>query len=328
MPPLFCINADFEMAWSGRRVPDDPARDRLFEGTAETVARLLEIFDTYEIPVTWATVGALMLTKPFDFGRFAEFNGADPFFTGDWYAPPPFDSPRAKYFYAPRAVEKILNAQAKHEIACHTFTHVYLGAGSVSEKRFRMELEACGEAAKAWNLKLETFVYPSQYAEHAGLLPECGYRVYRRDALEWFRFGKPYIPSFTVGRGNRLRKIAGGLGKFFDESLCLTPRAYEVEREPSGLTRYTNSTFFPGFRGISKYVTPPQRVRRLCKGIDSAVRENALFAFFFHPWNLNRRRDELLGAMKRICAYAAKLREQGKLSIVTARELAAPADRR
>ena len=81
MPPQLCINADFEMAWSGRRVPDDPARDADFEGTPETVARLLEIFDRYEIPVTWAAVGALMLTKPFDFGRFARFNNADPFYT-------------------------------------------------------------------------------------------------------------------------------------------------------------------------------------------------------------------------------------------------------
>ena len=37
MPGILCINADFEMAWSGRRVPDDPARDALFEGTGETV---------------------------------------------------------------------------------------------------------------------------------------------------------------------------------------------------------------------------------------------------------------------------------------------------
>ena len=157
------------MAWSGRRVPDDPARDVLFEGTDETVSRLLEIFDRYEVPITWAAVGALMLTGPYDFRRFAEFNGADPFFTGGWYDAPAFDSPRAKYFYAPCLIEKILNAKTKHEIACHTFTHVYLGAGSVSEKRFRAELEACAEAAAAWNLNLETFVYPSQYVGYAGI---------------------------------------------------------------------------------------------------------------------------------------------------------------
>ena len=312
------------MAWSGRRVPDDPARDALFEGTGETVSRLLALFDRYEIPITWATVGALMLTGPYDFGRLAEYNSADPFFTGDWYAPPAYDSPRAKYFYAPRSVERILNAKTKHEIACHTFTHVYLGAGSVSEDRFRAELEACAEAARAWNLNLETFVYPSQYVGYAELLPEYGYRVYRQESLEWFRFGKPYIPSFDVRFRDWPRKIATGLGKWTDERFCFRPACFPARRRGDGLTKITTSTFFPGYYGISKYVTAAQRARRLNKGIDRAADEGGVFTFSFHPWQLNRRRDELLGAFEAICAHAARLRETKGLKIAAARDLAAP----
>ena len=322
MPGILCINADFEMAWSGRRVPDDPARDGLFAGTPETVEKILAILDRWEIPITWATVGALMLTRPFDFGRFAEFNRADPFFEGDWYAPPTYGSPRTGFFYAPRTVEKILSAKTRHEIGCHTFTHIYLGAGSVSEKRFRLELEACAEAAKEWNLKPETFVYPSQFIEYDGILPEYGYRIYRRDALEWFRFGRPYIPSFNVTRRNRLRKLVGGLGKFVDERFRFTPDCYPTEKAAPNLTRFVNSTFLPGFFGVSKYVTVGQRVRRLCKGIDRAVREGGVFSFFFHPWQFNRRREECLTALDRICGYAANRREKDGLRILTAGELA------
>ena len=322
MPGTLCINADFEMAWSGRRVPDDPARDVLFAGTDETVSRLLEIFDRYEVPITWAAVGALMLTGPYDFRRFAEFNGADPFFTGGWYDAPAFDSPRAKYFYAPRLIEKILNAKTKHEIACHTFTHVYLGAGSVSEKRFRAELEACAEAAAAWNLNLETFVYPSQYVGYAEVLLEYGYRVYRQESLEWFRFGKPYIPSFDVRFRDWPRKIATGLGKWTDERFCFRPACFAPRRLDGGLTKITTSTFFPGYFGISKYVTAAQRARRLNKGVDRAADEGGVFTFSFHPWQLNRRRDELLGALEAICARAARLRETKGLKIAAARELA------
>ena len=324
MPGILCINADFEMAWSGRRVPDDPARDALFEGTGETVERLLALFDRYEIPITWATVGALMLTRPFDFGRLARFNRADPFFTGDWYAPPPFGSPRAKHFYAPRLIERILSAKTKHEIGCHTFTHIYLGAGSVSEERFRMELEACAEAARDWNLTPETFVYPSQYVEYTGILPEYGYRVYRQESLEWFRFGKPYIPSFDIRLRDWPRKIATGLGKWTDERFCFRPACFAPERRAGGLTRITTSTFFPGYFGISKYVTSAQRARRLSKGIDRAVEENGVFTFSFHPWQLNRRREECLDALERICSHAARCREAQGLKIVPARDLAVP----
>ena len=322
MSSILCINADFEMAWSGRRVPDDPARDGLFAETPETVGEILAILDRWDIPITWATVGALMLTYPFDFGILAEFNRADPFFEGKWYAPPAYGSPRAKFFYAPRVIEKILNAKTGHEIGCHTFTHIYLGAGSVSEKRFRLELEACGEAARVWGLNPKTFVYPSQFIEYDGILPEYGYKIYRRDALEWFRFGKPYIPSFNVTRKNRLRKLAGGLGKFVDERCCFTPGCFPTEKAASGLIRFVNSTFLPGFFGVSKYVTVGQRVRRLCKGIDHVVREGGVFSFFFHPWQFNRRREECLAVLDLICRYAAKCREKHGLQILTAGELA------
>ena len=321
MPPILCINADFEMAWSGRRVPDDPARDGQFGETPETVGKILEILDRYEIPVTWATVGALLLTKPFDFGRFAEFNNADPFFTGSWYDVPPFGSPRGRFFYAPQSVERILSAKVRHEIGCHTFTHLYFGAGSVSRKRFAMELDACAEAAAEWGIRLESFVYPSQFIAEAGLLAEKGYKVYRQDALEWFRFGKPYIPSFNVTAKNRLRKLAGGVCKWIDERFCFTPASYGVTRESSGMTTFVCSTIFPGFYGISKYVTSEQRVKRICKGIGRAVREDGLFSFFFHPWQMNRRREECLGAFEQICAYAAKMRETEGLRILTIREL-------
>ncbi len=327
MPPILCINADFEMAWSGRRKPDDPARDGLFAGTPETAAKILEILDRYEIPVTWATVGALMLTKPFDFGRFAAYGSADPFFDGDWYAPPAFGTPRGEFFYAPKTVERILSAKTKHEIGCHTFTHIYLGEGSVSRERMSLELEACAETAREWDLSLDTFVFPSQYVGYTDLLARFGYKVYRQDALEWFRFGKPYIPSFNVNRRNRLRKAAGGLGKLLDERLALAPRAYRTEEDAAGLLRFTNSTFLPGYRGVSKWVTAGQRVRRLCKGISRAVRENGLFAFFFHPWNFNRRREECLGALEQICGYAAQQRERHGLKIVTARDLLLPENR-
>ncbi|MGI5832681.1 MAG: hypothetical protein ACOX6D_09175 [Thermoguttaceae bacterium] len=321
MPPILCINADFEMAWSGRRVPDDPARDDLFAETPETIIEILEIFDRYEIPITWGTVGALLLTKPFDFGRFAQFNGVDPFFHGQWYAPPAWGSPRGRLFYAPRTVERILNAKVKHEIGCHTFTHLYLGAGSVSRERFAMELEACREAAESWGVNLETFIYPSQFIKYPDLLPEMGYKIYRQDRLEWFRFGKPYVPSFYINRRNRLRRIVGGIGKLIDERLCFPPRVAAPVTVAPNLTMFTGSTFLPGFHGVSKLVTVGERVCRISKGIDQAIRENSLFSFFFHPWHFNRRRAESLEALRRICEYAARRRKTDGLRIVTAGSL-------
>ena len=71
-------------------------------------------------------------------------------------------------------------------------------------------------------------------------------------------------------------------------------------------------------------MTAAQRARRLSKGIDRAVEEGGVFTFSFHPWQLNRRREECLDALERICAHAARYREAKGLKIVPARDLAVP----
>ena len=313
---ILCICADFEMAWSGRIVPDDRSRDRRYEGTDHTIKSILSITDKYGIPMTWATVGALMLTRPYDFSRFDKFNNDDSFFCGNWYDVPKFKSDRAKYFYAPQLVERIIKSTAAHEIGCHTFTHIYCGSESMKSERFQMELESCREVAKEWGINLQSFVYPSQYNAYLDILEDEQFKIFRYDSLEWFRFGKPYIPSFDVNFKNRLRKYIGAFGKYIDERMCITPKTYQIERY-GNMTKFINSSFLPGYYGVSKYVSVHNRIRRMCKGIDSAIKKKKMFSFFFHPWNFNKRRDDCLLALETICRYAAEKREKGLLKIVT-----------
>ena len=83
---------------------------------------------------------------------------------------------------------------------------------------------------------------------------------------------------------------------------------------------FTGSTFLPGFHGVSKFVTVGERVCRISKGIDQAIRENSLFPFSTRGTSIED--AESLEALRRICEYAARRRKTDGLRIVTAGSLA------
>jgi peptidoglycan/xylan/chitin deacetylase (PgdA/CDA1 family) len=185
---LVCISADFELAWGWRfaRGTDITA---LAMQERENIPNILKKLEELNLPITWAIVGHLFLDGCAKIDGRAHGDMPRPgyfqnefwnFQHGDWYDHDPCNhhgiSPD---WYAPDLVKQILACRVKHEIACHSFSHIGFGERYCPEELADAELRKCAEVMAAYKIKPVSMVYPGNDPGHFSLLARIGYRCIR-----------------------------------------------------------------------------------------------------------------------------------------------------
>jgi hypothetical protein len=74
--------------------------------------------------------------------------------------------------------------------------------------------------------------------------------------------------------------------------------------------------------GARRLVPVAARVRKARRGLRRAIREDAVFHLWFHPFNLAPDRRAMLGAFEQILAEVASLRAAGLIDVRTMAQLA------
>ena len=189
------ISADFEMAWASRytKGAKQPLEKAIKDGelTRRNLPVILDICDKYNIPVTWATVGHLFLEKcsivdgikhP-DIHRLPYFeNDFWKFDKGDWFDYDPCTNYQTSpAWYAPDLINDILSRKTKHEIGCHTFSHIDCRDSVCSDDSFNAEINKCIALAGESGVNLKSFVHPGHTIGHLNNLKEMGFTSYRTE---------------------------------------------------------------------------------------------------------------------------------------------------
>lgn len=190
------ISADLELAWAWRyaNVFTEPLGEalRLARRSRDNLPRLLDVFSRYDVPVTWATVGHLFLSScdgHDELPRLPWFsNDLWTYRSGDWFdADPRSDVGSDPEWYGPDMVEAIVAADGRHEIGCHSFSHVDFADETCPPEVARAELECTTGAAARLGLTVDTMVFPGNRAGNLAALAGHGFRAYRfhgRDHLD------------------------------------------------------------------------------------------------------------------------------------------------
>lgn len=229
------ISVDLELAWAWRFVKAvaDPQATALLKAdqTRRNLPVLLRLFDDFNVPVTWATVGHLFLEhcgrkagRPHpDLPRLPYFENEYWRYTdGDWFDGDPCSNQRsAPAWYAPDLLKAILSAKAKHEIACHTFSHIDSSDEHCSPEVMGAELTECQRLAGEWGIQLKSFVFPGNLVGNLPSLKKHGFTSYRwhgryeLDVPQRDEFGLWRIPG-----GVCWEKPAGWPVKAWIRALC------------------------------------------------------------------------------------------------------------
>jgi peptidoglycan/xylan/chitin deacetylase (PgdA/CDA1 family) len=292
------FSLDAELGW-GFHDYADPPLDRVEAGRTGW-RTLLDLFETHDVPATWAVVGHLLL-EDCD-GVHADHPSLDGWFAreqGEWR-----DRPDLRF--GADLVEAVAEADAGHEIGCHSFSHVLFDDPRITREIARAELTAAIEVADRHGIEYASFVFPRNGVGYRDLLAETGFTCYRGD---------------TATAESRIRRTA--------EKLLTTAAPGRVELvEPTvdeyGLVDVPPSLFCFGFEGTARTaieaLAEDPIVRQARHAIDRASRTDGIFHAWLHPNNLRTERDAR--RMASIIEYAARTRARTDLRIETMADVA------
>lgn len=294
--PVFIISIDVELIWGYISDPDSKAL--LLLRKDETKGRgaidfLLNIFEKYAIPATWALVGHLFLDQCKKNGQPHEDM---PRFKDDWYSQDPCSNIKeAPLFYGRDIVEKILSSRVKHEIGYHSFSHVPFS--ECSQEVAEAELKRGVELARDFGIQFKSFVYPKNKIGHVEILKENGFKIYRgRNS-----------PSKYINRSLPIRATNFVLRRLIAPTVEPIWQ-YGIWEIPSSMT------IFDPF-------IPQTIVLRAKLGIQKTIIANKIFHIFLHPEDLLLD-PRLINKLNEILAFVWQKREEGRLQVATMGELA------
>ena len=316
-PGTMVVSLDLELAWG--RFDHYPLPILEHESLQERthITPLLELFDRYDIPATWAVVGHLMLENCLrdrhgiahpDLFPHAYYS----WFPLDWYCFDPCTTvDSAPAWYAPDIVEWIRHARVRHEIGSHSFGHICYGDPECTPSVALADLNAALETAARQGMVLKSFVFPRNQVGHLDVLKHLGLRSYRGAEPPLIRTDSRVIQRIV---------------QFFDQLLALRPRDVRAEETLPGLWNLPGNHSFIARAGMRRMIPMARRVLKGKRGIAHAVKTGGLYHLWFPPFNLNEDTEAMLSGLAEIFKYAHRMREQGLLEILTmddyARQLA------
>ena len=299
------VSIDTELAWGEAHRPRSLPPLRSYDREREVVDRVLALFATYGIPGTWAVVGHLFLDRcaPVDGRPHPEVvRPAYAWMDEDWLAVDPGTTlTAAPDRYGRDLVERILRCPVPQEVGCHSWSHLLVGEDGCSAEAFATDLAACAAAAATLGVELRSFVFPRNSIGHLDVLAAAGYLAYRGRPPTPFR-GASGAGRTALRAVDRLRPLPGS---------AVRPRL-----DATGMWDVPQTHLFAPATHLRR-LPVPLWVRPVLARARQAARERSLFHLWFHPYNLTDDPPRALGALERVCAELARLRDAGRLDLRT-----------
>ena len=273
------ISIDLELAWG---VWDHVTGDDLAlaeEADRVICAALIELFERFGVPVTWAVVAALL-----DRSSAATRPG------------------NAAAWYAPDIIERLVKSKVAHEIGSHSGRHLYFDRLSASEARD--DLEFAKDVHRANGLAFQSFVFPRGAPGHLDLLAEAGLRTCNFADVGW------------VETARHAGQAAGRVANLVDKLLPIPPHPAQPEKL-GNVIHIPKSMLLMGRNGVRRFVLPAVTRRKMRLGLERARRSGGIFHLWFHPSNFYYRREEQLATLAWFLEYAAKEASLGHTEIRT-----------
>ena len=299
----FVVSLDTELVWG--MFDTGTVSPERYTGTRGVIRNLLDLFEEYQIPATWALVTHLLTDCcASELGRQSHPDSCKQ--NSRNVALPCQQELDPDLWYEPRILDWIEDTEVDHDVGSHTHTHLVFSEATREEAR--SDIEQSVAIAKRHGIDLTSFVYPRNRIAHRDMLSDAGFEVYRGIDSRWYE--KSQLPAPVV-KGTR----------FADEATQWTPPTV-IPRTESGLVEVPGSQVFRPAHGMWRHTPKGSQRTRAIAGLDRAARTGEIFHVWFHPFNFAHNPGHLLEAFETVLAHAQSLVRQGCLDILTMREVA------
>ena len=317
MRGTFMVSLDFELFWGMLEVRSLESYQDNILGGKKAIPQLLQLFETYGIHATWATVGFLFADNYEEAARF--FPELRPSYVKpelDGYAH--FekigrDEQTAPCFYAPGLLEKIA-ATPGQEIGSHTFCHYYCREKGQTVEQFEADMAAAREIAASKGYNVTSVILPRNQSEpeYTAVLRKVGFTAYRAEEADWIHRG---FRKWEFQVPYRLLHL-------LDMYLPLTGRCCYAPRQENGIWNLVGSRIFrPIFRPLE--FLEGVKLRRIKKEMLYAAKRGLIYHLWWHPHNLGVRTEENLAQLEELFRYYEELKEKYGMQCLNMGEAAA-----
>jgi hypothetical protein len=306
MKGAFVISLDFELHWGVRDLfPLQGVYTANLMGARTAVPKMLQLFETFDMAATWATVGFLFARSKEEL--FSFYPAIKPTYTDKKYDP--YLEPLGEneqddpLHYAPSLIAQIKNTP-KQEMGTHTFSHYYCLETGQTAEAFQADLQSALAIAKPWNLDIRSIIFPrNQFnPEYTKVLQAFGVTIYRDNEPSWFY-------SAAATDDHSLPKRAG---RMLDTYVPLTVHnlgEWKTIKQANGLYNIPSSRFLrsysPKLAGLEGL-----RLHRICQGITQAAKENKIYHLWWHPHNMGVQQEQNLNFLQKILEHVVRCRDK------------------
>lgn len=308
---IFIISIDYEFGWGKTETPFSFKDKENIKKEVQITRKLLELFEEFDIPATWAIVGHLLEKNCLFKESLPHPEFPRPILTGeknDWFFQHPAkeDIKDSVWFDSDNLIRKIVNSTVKHEIGSHSYSHIDYGDPNINPEAVKVDIEKAKSMHTIFGLSFNTFIFPRNDEGFYESLKEKGVKYYRGTTNRWYEI----FPGIL--------KRAARLLNYF---LPFAPPVVLPSLHSSGLINIPDSMLLLGREGIRKSLSTNTLTHKAKRGLDRAVRERKIFHLWFHPSNLSFETEKQLNVLREILKEAKQLREQGKLDILTMQQV-------
>ena len=284
----FILSLDFELGWGA--IENGLWKTREKRGVYKKLRSVLPVFlsalDTFELPVTWAFVGA-MLEGP-DKRKLDHLPLDIKKLTTSFLQSAENTTSDARDLF-----DQILSTKTKHALSSHTYSHVRFDYMGLDASIIDTEMLAFDNVCKNYGVKTSSLVFPQNIEGFHKELKQLGYQSVRT------------APERNKPRSKIVHLIA---------SVISPPPLSNTNKMDNGLFRYSGSMFYnTGARRIHRL---PFVYKQALSGINHAIKNDGVIHIWVHPFNLAES-PMLLPSLINVMKHVSKKREKGLIQVAT-----------
>lgn len=276
----FVISLDYELLWGVWDVTTKEKYGNHILGVQQVIPALLELFKTYNIKATFATVGILFAKDKEELSSFIPT--VKPAYSNQTYNvyANEFDktgnNEKDDPYHFGYSLFKMIK-QSEHEMATHTFSHYFCLEDGQTAEEFDADIKAAIKIAAAQNIQLTSLVFPRNQINEAYLpvLKTNSIHVYRGNPVSWIYKPRMFAAEIPLIRLCRL------LDTYFPISGNNT---FSIKRESGLPVNIPASRFLKPYNKNLAWFEK-LKLKRIMNEMTYAAKNNELYHLWWHPHN-------------------------------------------
>ncbi|MFM2146544.1 MAG: hypothetical protein RL732_1380 [Bacteroidota bacterium] len=299
MPGILNISLDFELHWGVfDKMPLDKKGQHYFKNTRYAFPLMVELFQRYQVQVTWAVVGMLYNAHATEWRRNRP--KLEPTYENKqlsayhWVTAHGLTEPEDPFHFAPDLIA-LIEKEPLFEIGTHTYGHYYCQEPGQHLPQFRADLEQAIQVAATRGHKLRSLVFPrNQFrAEYLAVCAELGITVVRSNPDCWYwNANRPESLAKKVFRtGDAYTKILG--------SKAIPLQSIRLTDQPLALPA---SRLYRAWKPAASWLNR-LKMERIIAEMEWAAANNGYYHLWWHPHNFGYHPDECLKELEKILQH-------------------------